>query len=672
MNEKTSMSDPATGESPSLRTGYRPDIDGLRALAVLSVVFYHAGITCPGGFVGVDVFFVISGFLITSLITKDLESGEFRFADFWERRARRILPALFVMVAFVLAAGWFLFLPAEFENLGRSTIALALFSANVFFWREANNYFADAMEEHPLLHTWSLAVEEQFYIAVPFLMWGMFHVPQIRGRSKLLLVFLAGFAVSFGLSVYGMARFPGATFYLLPTRAWEMLLGAIVAHASFSPVEKRDRTGVTNAIHEAVAMAGLLGLLAPVFLYDAKTPFPGLTALPPCLGAGMVIWAGGRTTLVARMLSLRPLVFIGLISYSLYLWHWPLLVFYKQCLAPAPSAVAKALLVLAALVSAVVSWRFVETPFRKRAAGRSQRLVFAYSGLVLTGLLVCGTILMSTRGVPSRFGEDAMRFAQAMNDFPFSQEVSDEEIVAGNPPRIGVSSGSASPSVLVWGDSHAKAIVPAVHQLLLEQNAAGYVIAHSATPPVLNWRGGGRHSQLSKGTKYNSDAVNFIRDHKFSIVILAANWTWDEYRQANGPNDVNFERALQMAVQEVVDAGAEPWILLSVPIQQVNIAKAIERSVALPAIFDELQVCTRVSDTASDDGFAPATISALRDFGVRFVDPKPAFLDPTKTCYVVIKNDEILYKDRSHLTGKGALQMILPVLREAWAMSSKQ
>ncbi|HYK43019.1 MAG TPA: acyltransferase, partial [Thermoanaerobaculia bacterium] len=311
---------------------YRPEIDGLRGVAVVLVVLFHAGFGCPGGYVGVDVFFVISGFLITSLIWKDLEGERFTFARFWERRARRIVPALVAVVAATLFAGWFLLLPADYERLGRSAASQAVFAANVHFWL-TGGYFAPAAAEQPLLHTWSLALEEQFYWIVPVALFLVFGARRFeRRRSSMILAAIGcGIVSSFTLSVWGVAHHPSAAFYLLPTRAWELLLGSLVA---FLPMRSQPSQG--RAVRELAAIGGVALILLAAFGYRATTPFPGAAALAPCLGAALWIRSNGRETsaspaptLAGSVLS-RPLpVFVGLASYSLYLWHWPFLAFAR-------------------------------------------------------------------------------------------------------------------------------------------------------------------------------------------------------------------------------------------------------------------------------------------------------------------------------------------------------
>src|SRR5882724_756148 len=288
---------------------YRPEIDGLRAVAVSAVILFHAGFRCPGGYVGVDVFFVVSGFLITSLIWSDLENGRFTFAYFWERRARRIVPALVVITIVTLVIGWFLLLPADLENLGRASASQSIFAAN-FHYLQDSGYFKGVAEEKPLLHTWSLAVEEQFYLIVPFLLFWIYRSKVLRARTAVISILTTIFAVSLAISIYGITRFPWATFYLLPTRAWELLTGALVAFLPTFPLLMRRRS-----LRELLSLLGMALILIPVFVYTSETPFPGLAAVPPCLGAALVILAntpseGSAPTILGSALSIRPVVFI--------------------------------------------------------------------------------------------------------------------------------------------------------------------------------------------------------------------------------------------------------------------------------------------------------------------------------------------------------------------------
>ena len=370
---------------------YRPDIDGLRCLAVLPVILFHAGSTAfPGGFVGVDVFFVLSGYLITALILSDLRQGRFSLARFYERRARRILPALTLVVAVCLPFAWMLMTPAELRDFGRSVVAVGLFASNVLFWRDSG-YFAAEADAEPLLHTWSLAVEEQFYLLFPLLLIALLHRGD-RGRAISVLAILAG--LSLMLCEWGWRRHPDATFYLAPTRAWELFVGALAAFA----------TGGGPARQAGLpALGGLALILGAMLLYDAATPFPSLWALAPVGGTVLVLLCAGPGTLAARVLAWRPLVGVGLVSYSAYLWHQPLFAFARlQTRLPVTPELMLALAGLS-LGLAALSWRFVEQPFRgARPLLQRRAALFAAAGGALALMLAVGLAGHLAQGFPGR------------------------------------------------------------------------------------------------------------------------------------------------------------------------------------------------------------------------------------------------------------------------------
>ena len=294
---------------------YRADVDGLRALAVIPVVLFHAALGFPGGFVGVDIFFVISGYLITTIIAKEMVQGEFQMKNFWERRIRRILPAAAVMSLFVLIAGACILLPFQFQDLGKSSIAQTLMVSNFYFWQQ-DGYFAAPSDFEPLLHTWSLAVEEQFYFIFPVLMVFLFK----KGRHHLIRWTSILFALSFIWSIYGVTHYPSATFYLLPARGWELLIGALIALVPM-------RIPKAYGLPQILSWTGFALIFYAYTRYSLSTTFPGLSAAPPVLGTALLIIANRDSlTLPGKILALPPIVFIGKISYSLYLWHWPLLV----------------------------------------------------------------------------------------------------------------------------------------------------------------------------------------------------------------------------------------------------------------------------------------------------------------------------------------------------------
>jgi len=355
---------------------YRAEIDGLRAVAVLPVILFHAGFNLfSGGFVGVDIFFVISGYLITTIIVAEIHAGSFSIVNFYERRARRILPALFFVLFCSLPFAWFWLVPADLKSLSQSLVAVCLFSSNILFW-QTSGYFDSSAELKPLLHTWSLAVEEQFYVFFPLalmLAW------RFWPRRMLPLLGLAA-AVSLGIAQWGSAARPDAAFYLLPTRGWELLIGAFAALVLLN--ERAWQPGRT--VSEAASVAGLSMLLYGIFVFDKNVPFPSLYTLVPTAGTALIILFATPATAVGRLLARPALVGIGLISFSAYLWHQPLFALARHRSLDEPGRALFAALVVASIVLAYFSWQYVEKPFRDRQRfGRAQIFLYAAAGSLL-------------------------------------------------------------------------------------------------------------------------------------------------------------------------------------------------------------------------------------------------------------------------------------------------
>jgi peptidoglycan/LPS O-acetylase OafA/YrhL len=492
--------------TPSPMT-YRPDIDGLRAIAVLAVVFFHMELEgFAGGFVGVDVFFVISGFLITGLLVGDRPLS---LSMFYERRARRILPALVVVVFASSVLAIIFFMPEELIAFGKSVVATSLFSSNILFWHETG-YFDAPRELKPLLHTWSLALEEQFYLVYPLLLIACQRF--LSGRLAWVLLPLC--LISFLASVVVTNLSESTAFYLAPFRAWEFLLGCIVALRMLPNIESR-------ILRELLCALGLALIVWSIASLSEALPFPGWRALLPCLGAAVLMWLGeDQQTIVGRLLAIRPLVWIGLISYSIYLWHWPLLVFARYITVQDLTVSMRVGLIAATLGAAYLSWRYVEQPVRRGPFCQGWRIVGA--GVVSTAASLCvGSALIASGGFPARIAPVPAKEA-LLHDRRDCHFVTVERVDKGDLCIRGAV-GQASPSFVLVGDSHADALSPGLFAAATRVGISGYQFTQMGFRPL-------------PGVTPNDNAlterfVRFLEDNpSLKLVIMAGYWSY----QASG------------------------------------------------------------------------------------------------------------------------------------------
>lgn len=424
---------------------YRPEIDGLRTVAVVPVILFHAGLSAfAGGFIGVDIFFVISGYLITGIIHREIQEGRFSIARFYERRVRRIFPALFTVMLACIPFAWAWMTPGELESFSRSLVAVPAFIANVLFWQESG-YFGEAAELKPLLHTWSLAVEEQFYVFFPLLLL------LLRRYSLFFIAFTVSLVslISIFISEWGVRNYPDAAFYLLPTRAWELGVGAVVALTQ--GYWSRTSKGAASLL----SLAGLLTIVVCILSYDKSVSFPGLWALPPVVGTALVIAYGRTGTFTANLLSWRPMVGIGLLSYSAYLWHQPLFAFARIRLYEGVPPIVFGALILATFLLAYMSWRYVERSFRGTHS-MSRRQIFTGAGIASVALVAFGLVGHVLEGVsgrlPSNLRDIDQRIAANVGLNRACEYRGDFKPV----PECSVGS---EPSLVLWGDSYAMHLV---------------------------------------------------------------------------------------------------------------------------------------------------------------------------------------------------------------------
>jgi peptidoglycan/LPS O-acetylase OafA/YrhL len=643
---------------------YRPDIDGLRAIAILPVVLYHAGFpSLKGGFVGVDVFFVISGFLMASLILGEIERGTFTLAHFYERRIRRIFPALFAVIAASAVAAWILFMPIEFQYFSRSAIAAALFGSNILFWQESG-YFDTAAQLKPLLHTWSLAVEEQFYIVFPLLLILLTRL----GRRYLTWTLGGLLAVSFGLSVWQTEHSPIAGFYLLPSRFWELLLGALLA-LGLLPRPKSP----TQA--QMYLLLGILLIGYAVASYGGETNFPGFAALVPCLGAALIIHSNAGNTPVGRLLSAPPLIFIGLISYSLYLWHWPLFVFTRYVVGGNLSLTEAGFVVFASLVLAALSWHFIERPFRGRSSPIGRKALFGAATTAVSATVVFGAFVSIERGLPDRLSAAAELIYMASYDMGrFANQNCSINVDGGGPSLSDVRSGKlcgmgitgSDPSFLVWGDSHAGAMAPAIDLAALRSHEYGLFTGRGSCPPLLDFDfGEAKRLRTNQCRKYNAAVLNLIARRRIPVVFMVA--LWPKYVHRGEPSNegiyfdpsrpiplddwsVPFAQSLDHTLQEINRLGARVVLVMDVPEIGYNVPEALAKAVTAGVPADIAPSWTSVLKRQS---LARTVLESYgTKYGVTVIDPLRALCDD-KRCYVE-RNGIVLYHDADHLTATGA------------------
>lgn len=429
---------------------YRKELDGLRAIAVLSVVFCHAGYTAfSGGFIGVDVFFVISGYLITSIIHRELRLKTFSLKRFYERRAKRILPALFFVISISFPLAWLWLWPKDFRDFSESITFVSLFGANIHFYREIG-YFDPDVELRPMLHTWSLGVEEQYYLLFPLLLIFLY-----RFKKQGIVFCVAGLAVtSLLVSQLWLSRNPPAVFYLLPFRAWELLLGALYAlfSAEAGGLENYFGTKMRNVI----GASGLAAIIAAVFLFSEKTPFPGIWAMIPTLGALLIIAAAQPDTWLGKILSTRPLEAIGLWSYSIYLWHQPVFAFTRYQI-ELPTAKTMTLMITLVLALSYITWRWIEMPLRHRPW--TTRGIFLFSFFSIFFFALIGVLGKDKKDYLKRFAPHYLAELSVEKkldrNYGLDRHCSD--------PDAGKNCQTANnPDTLVWGDSYAMHIVPGI------------------------------------------------------------------------------------------------------------------------------------------------------------------------------------------------------------------
>lgn len=655
-------------ERPHDALAYRADIDGLRAIAVLAVIIFHAKIGIfPGGFVGVDVFFVISGYLIASIILKEEEKDSFSLARFYERRIRRIFPALFIVILFCAGMGALLLTPADYLAFGRSAFAAMAFWSNFYFTRQGG-YFAPAAETQPLLHTWSLGVEEQFYLLAPFILLLLSRSLR-RWRAP---IFWGLFAASLGVSAWGVQTEARWAFFLPHSRAFELMCGVALA-MGLVPRAQSQRA------NEALAALGLALIAFAVLFYSPATPFPGFAALVPAVGAALLIHTSTNMTqtAVARALSVAPVVYVGKISYSLYLWHWPLLVFADYEFGHELQGWHRVLLMAAAVAISALSYRYVEQPARRAGPPVTRRLVFIGGAAAIILAAGLSQIIVKGRGLPGRLSPDVADLARAMptkgpaNGGMCSPESSRQRREADSACVIGDRSAS-SPRFALWGDSHAGAIVPAVSGYATPLNIKGYNIGRAGCPPLFGLEN--ESAVFRKCLEPPRELERILRDENIREIVMFARWgLYAEGEPSqneagtrprrfveadDAANRLAFARVLRATVEKVRAAGKRIVIIGPVPEFDVNVPSAVIKA-AMRGKREDI-VIPRAVFEKRQRAVLPLLAELSRMEGVRVVYPHD-FLCDADVCRGAV-GDKALYVDDDHLSPEGA-RTIDPALR---------
>jgi len=653
---------------------YRAEIDGLRTVAVVPVVLFHAGWEVfSGGYVGVDVFFVISGFLITSIIIGERAEGRFSILRFYERRARRILPALFVVLAATLPFAWAWMPPDAFEDFLRSLAFAALFISNVHFW-EYSGYFAQASEMRPLLHTWSLAVEEQYYLLFPLLMAAL----GVFSRRKHIAVIGILAFLSLALSEWGWRNYPEENFFFTFSRMWELFAGSLCAFIAF----RRELRG-----NQVLSLIGMGLILWSVFAYDASVPFPSVYTLVPVVGTALVLLFAQQGTVVAWVLSRKLPVAIGLISYSAYLWHQPLLAFARIRSLHEPSLWLMSGLALASFALAALTWRYVEQPFRSgphrmllptRPAlfGASLAGIAAFAAFGFTGLASdWSNARLTAKMTP--FYSAALYPSVDLRPIPNCYDLNanpDLDSYAEVICRVYEADGAPSSTIAVFGDSHAQAILPALDAYAASNNATVIKSGLPGCPPLLDtyiWGG-----PLTIGTCHATARAQarFVAENDIDTVILVARWSVYSHGEYNPADNLIFlteepapaswgidsshevlSRSLPATVRHYRDLGVNVVVVQQVPQQRetpVDVTyKAIFRQLdedAARAYFLDTAVTADENDSLQKS--ASDIIRALD--GVTVIETSAPFLRDGK--YHWFLDGGLAYTDDDHLSTYGA------------------
>lgn len=629
------------------KTNYRPDIDGLRAVAVLSVILFHIDKNLlPGGFVGVDIFFVISGYLISLHIFQELEIGQFSIVEFYRRRIKRIAPPMLLVVFLTLVIAQFILIPEDAERVAESALWSLLSLANVYFWLyQDTSYFAAASSELPLLHLWSLGVEEQFYILWPLLLMLVYR----KLSAKALMVFVAGTALaSFMFGQLGYAHAPSFVYYMLPTRAGELLIGAAIAFATLNGIEQRLPEKATQLI----ALTGLSLVIASLLLLTEEMTFPGYLAIPPTLGAALLILAGHDAKgWIPGFLALKPVVWIGQVSYSAYLWHWPIIAFYRYGHAEIGIVPGASILALTFFL-AWISYLLIESPARASKAS-AIRIFFTQYAIPTTiiGVLAVGAMLIDGYGLRWK-SEDYLARLNGFRDqtrpaYQFDYVCQRQKINVADTQNERCVTGadtSSGPRVILWGDSNAAHYVGTISAIAQKAGFRLRNIELGSCPPLLSdpapYVVAKRLADCRSSAPAIAEAINTS-----DVVIISA--TWPDYQKRSD----RFLSDFFSTVRSLSESGKMVILLGKAPIIAGYDRRCREKALSYPML-----------DCPPSSAIANSEVSMVNEQIRRFSEATAnvAFFDVTpylckeNTCSAFGSDGSPLYYDQSHLSLPGS------------------
>ena len=629
---------------------YRSEIDGLRALAVIPVILFHAGFQAfSGGFVGVDVFFVISGYLITSIIISEKERGVFSISNFYERRARRILPALFLVMAVSIPFSYLWLVPADLKDFSESLFATSTFLSNFLFFSESG-YFDTETELKPLLHTWSLAVEEQYYLFFPILLlstWGL-------GRKKIISILAIIAILSLILAQWSSEIAPKAGFYLLPTRLWELLIGSFIA---FYLINKNTIKG-----NQYLSLTGFLLILYAIFFFDEQTPFPSIYTLIPTIGAGLIILFTNRTTFLYTLLSNKIMVGIGLISYSAYLWHFPLIALSKYRSLNTLSLSNILILIVCTFGLAYLTWKYIETPTRCRKKFSRRRIVQLSIFGSITFMLL-GYYGYQSNGIGNR-GE-FNKIYKIQNTKSKCQKNTGTNAKYNN---LCVRGNSDEPTFAIIGDSHARRLFNQLQIKLIDKNISFISSSNPHCAPLIGFNLVDKSNQR-RCASVRKEVFNQILNNKnINTVVLVAQWAnyTKGYRDNERARRVSFngeistsisdnkrifEKSLVNTIEKLSSKSKRIIIIHPTPEFPVKIQDYIAKVHHFKKDINVNNIIISIEE------YKKRNIEVLTAFqkllNVDFVKTSDLFCENNQ-CSGISQDGEILFSDTNHVTSSGA------------------